>query len=441
MMSSIVSLSLILIIVRSLSQTCAGLERPQELTDKEAKFLSSIYLNDTTSVKSFIRDDGNVNVVNNDGLTALHIAAMHDYYEILVVLLNAGANVNALTIPHDLTALVLAAINGNVQIINALLLAGSDVNLASQSGSALQFALLRKNWEAAIVLSLAGAGDGKCTDNIVAVLQRSVEKGYGDLTRFLLDRKYVDVNVELDHGENILIHAVKRNDRNLVEYLIRQGGDVNAASKPDGVTSLHVAAMNDYADIIHLLLDAGAKVNVADRHSITALRWTFVYNHVRVANILLLANATIEENLYSEASQNTLHWLSYKNYHEIAGMFLQMADYIDINRKMSADGLTALHVACLHNHYDMALVLIANGASVDITDNYDQTPHRYAIEYGHGDLALLLKANGANAVETNDGTAVQTLPSSDVEVMKSTQPHAYINPDLSLYNLSDAMAF
>lgn len=67
------------------------------------------------------------------------IGNKHD--EVLMLLIRAGADINAQAEDCGLTALMMAAISGNAQFAALLLAAGADMSLKSGESNALQFAL------------------------------------------------------------------------------------------------------------------------------------------------------------------------------------------------------------------------------------------------------------------------------------------------------------
>src|SRR5690349_13434364 len=60
-----------------------------------------------------------------------------------------------------------------------------------------------------------------------------------------------------------LIQAVRNNDKESVQALLKQRADVNLA-QGDGATALHWASRNDNLAMADLLLRAGARVNAAN---------------------------------------------------------------------------------------------------------------------------------------------------------------------------------
>src|SRR6185295_18643729 len=78
--------------------------------------------------------------------------------------------------------------------------------------------------------------------------------------RFLLQRK-ADVNVPQIDGTTALHWAVRLDDLETVELLVRAGANVSAANRA-GATPMQLAALNGNAAIVETLVKAGADPNV-----------------------------------------------------------------------------------------------------------------------------------------------------------------------------------
>ena len=84
-------------------------------------------------------------------------------------------------------------------------------------------------------------------------------KGHREAVRSLLDRK-ADVNAPQVDGTTALHWAVRADDLDLADMLIRAGAGVSAANR-EGATPLQLAAMNGNAPMLLRLIKAGADVN------------------------------------------------------------------------------------------------------------------------------------------------------------------------------------
>ena len=89
-------------------------------------------------------------------------------------------------------------------------------------------------------------------------------------------------------------NAVKKNNITLLTMLLDNGGEVNpgpiSMSNPRH-TPLMLAAYNGYVDIMKILLERGADVNVRHYNNSTALGFARAYKHTEAEKILLEAGA------------------------------------------------------------------------------------------------------------------------------------------------------
>ena len=113
---------------------------------------------DRAAVKTLLQQGGDVNAAQGDGMTALHWAAMKNDAELAQMLIYAGANVKATTRLGANTPLVIAARNGNAPVVQVLLTAGADAKGATSTGTTpLMLAAASGNAEAVRALLAAGS--------------------------------------------------------------------------------------------------------------------------------------------------------------------------------------------------------------------------------------------------------------------------------------------
>lgn len=74
------------------------------------------------------------------------------------------------------------------------------------------------------------------------------------------------------NGITPLYAAVLSGHKDVVEFLVAKGADVNAKSN-DGYTSLHAAAADGYKDVVALLIAKGADVNARNNDGVPPLFW------------------------------------------------------------------------------------------------------------------------------------------------------------------------
>ncbi|KAH0611379.1 uncharacterized protein H6S33_010644 [Morchella sextelata] len=90
-------------------------------------------------------------------VTALHLAAVGGCVEVVRLLLDHGAEVDARETRGGKTALLLAAENANERVAEMLVRRGADVNAKTDRGGVLDSAILGGRWELARMLVERGA--------------------------------------------------------------------------------------------------------------------------------------------------------------------------------------------------------------------------------------------------------------------------------------------
>jgi len=250
----------------------------------------------------------NAETVEKGGSTALLFAARSGDIESAKLLVAAGANVND-EAPDGNSALVVAAYSGNGKLAEFFL--DKDANPSADKGgySALHAALLRGDNDLVKSLLAHGANPNtrmtKGTPHMRSSQQFALPESLVGATPFFLAAKYAepemmralaaagaDPLVPAQDGTTPLMAAAgvgyrggetRRNreyhrvplpddDRTLeaVKVALSLGVDVNAANQA-GNTALHGAASKAYTDVIKLLVEKGAKLDVRNKRGETPL--------------------------------------------------------------------------------------------------------------------------------------------------------------------------
>lgn len=177
-------------------------------------------------------------------------------------LLAAGSDINAQDARGRTP--VLAATHGNhIETVGALIDAGADINIRDNlkdnpflyAGAAGLLDILR--------LTIAAGADTTITNRFGGTaLIPAAERGHVLIVEELLTRTDVDVNHINNLGWTALLEAIILSDggprhQQIVRLLIDHGAQVNIADK-DGVTPLQHARQRGFTMITHLLVQAGA---------------------------------------------------------------------------------------------------------------------------------------------------------------------------------------
>ncbi len=120
--------------------------------------LKAIRESDFVAVKEFIKEKGDINtVINASGETILIRAVWFAKADVVRVLIDAGANVNAIT-GYGNTSLMDAARQGHEEIATLLIKAGANINARDKDGcTALDYAVYFGRKEIVELLKKEGA--------------------------------------------------------------------------------------------------------------------------------------------------------------------------------------------------------------------------------------------------------------------------------------------
>jgi ankyrin repeat protein len=158
------------------------------------------------------------------------------------------------------------------------------------------------------------------------------------------------------------VDAVKDGNHAVVQSLLRQKTDVNAA-EADGTTALHWAVREDDAELVRLLLRAGANVRAANRYGVTPLQLAAVNGSVATAQSLLDAGA--DPNAVLPEGETILMTAARTGQPALLRLLLDHG--ADFHAREKWYGETALIWAAAENHVDAVRLLVERGADVNET--------------------------------------------------------------------------
>lgn len=205
--------------------------------DKE--LIQAAMNNNFSEVEYLVSRGANLNAVDSNGNTALHLMASYGWFDMANLLVTKGANLNSVDSKGN-TALHLIAYYGlRLDIAKLLIENGADLNILNNEG------------KTAVYLAAS----------------------YGRIeTSKLFDKhdKYRELRHSLIEGQTLLHIACVLGKIELAISLIQEGADINATNN-NGQTPLHLAVLLKHLDIIKLLIDKSANVNAVTNNGVTSL--------------------------------------------------------------------------------------------------------------------------------------------------------------------------
>ncbi len=258
-----------------------------------------------------------------------------------------------------------------------------------------------------VCLHAAGQDVGLKSDAASVRLVEAAKAGDKAAVAALLKQKS-GVNTPEADGTTALHWAVRRDDLEMTDRLLRAGADVKAENRY-GLTPLYLACLNGNAAVIEKLINAGADANAAVTEGETALMTAARSGHVEAARALIAHGAVVDRR-EQWRGQTALMWAAAEGH---ADMIRELAAHgADVNarsttqqweRQVTAEprekwlppgGLTPMLFASRQGCVECIGVLVSLGADVNATDQDGISPLISAIINGHFDVAgALLEKN------------------------------------------------
>ncbi|OXU26811.1 hypothetical protein TSAR_005042 [Trichomalopsis sarcophagae] len=266
-------------------------------------------------VNTFLQNGVEVNgciPFNQSGLgsfTALHYAAHNNCYQVTELLLNNGANVNAIT-RENWTPLMFAVTFGFTDTVELLLARGADVSIRSSQGlTAIHYAFNSKRRIDALIdllLSYAPKLINPTTPWGLSHFHIACARGNLSVIEAFIENK-VDINAKVDFksskypGYSPLHFAIEFTRLHVVDVLIKNRATLNLKDMR-GMTPLHLACLQNYRTLIVMLNEQIMRI------SEEAIR---IWRHscddvVRIVELLLFYNADV--NIKDDVKATPLYY-------------------------------------------------------------------------------------------------------------------------------------
>ncbi|XP_028830602.1 caskin-1 isoform X1 [Denticeps clupeoides] len=217
--------------------------------------------------------------------------------------------------------------------------------------------------------------------------------------------------------EQELLQAAKTEDLPTVHRILQRPGkakllgpakrvNVNFQDS-DGLAALHHAALNGNVELISLLLEAQAAVDIKDQKGMRALHYAAWQGRTEPMKMLLKAGSSV--NSQSDGGQIPLHLSSQHGHYDGSEMLLQHQSNPCIR---DLAGKTPLDLACEFGRVRVVQLLLSSNVCAAMlepktSDPNGTSPLHLAAKNGHIDIIRLLIRAGIDInLQTKTGTAL-----------------------------------
>lgn len=396
--------------------------------EKEGIYEAS-YCGQIEEIKKYIQNGVDLNIKDEGGDLPLTLAAIYNQYEAVKLLIENGADVNKKA-AYGRTALMLA---DSMPVIKLLIKKGADIYLEDSSGdNALLLASEKCNIKKAELLLSLGCDINNANKYGQTPLMKVIlnpftkERTKLDFIKILLDKK-ADVNLRDKEDKTVYIISKERSLNNISKLLLEFGAKEEIYSLDPA--SLVQALMNieydrakvlikngvkvnylsgdfsplmcsiENVEIMKLLLEKGADVNLKNKMNMTALTIAVMSNKVDAVKLLLENKADV--NVVSTLNDQTPLMFALQNKNQ--AIIKMLKDKVaDINAKDSYGNTTLLQAITIHSvNMEEIKYLIANTNQINEFNDLGMSPLFKAVGLGHIELVRYLLQNGADINQKN----------------------------------------
>ncbi|RTK92714.1 MAG: hypothetical protein EKK61_03040 [Rickettsiales bacterium] len=261
-------------------------------------------------------------------------------------------NINEIDALTKLTLLHIAAAEGDVAIVQKIL-DHSDFNLLNNQDchGRTAFDLAVNNHHAKIATILLNYGAEVNKERVGEISCWAAKHGYSVAIKLILDRDNLD-NAKLkdSKGYTPLYWAAINNYPNIVEIILSKGSfDLETKFDFEGTILWHAAANNNPL-VVELLIEHGANVNTVNSYRLNALNLSLSKGYFNVAKLLMFNGAEFKPEQYmnmDNKGNSLLHLCSIHNDLEDLYLFLITEElFVEQIFKKNIEG---------KNIYDLAL--------------------------------------------------------------------------------------
>lgn len=206
-----------------------------------------------------------------------------------------------------------------------------------------------------------------------------------------------DINIRDDQNNYLLTYATIFNKPDIVNLLLNKGAKLDILDSEDR-SILYIPIKYGYNEILEILLHANKDnigisiMDIKDKNHKIPLHYAIILKNNVAVDLLLKYNSN--PNTPDIKGYNSLHYAIYARSLHLVKTVLEYI--VDINARCNT-GETALHMACNLQLVDITRLLIASDININLQDyEHEFGALHYAVNLNHREILMLLLNKDAN---------------------------------------------
>jgi ankyrin repeat protein len=236
-------------------------------------------------------------------------------------------------------------------------------------------------------------------------IHKAVEEGDARKVSQLLDVNDKIINWrDGDFRETLIHYAVRAEHLDVVKVLVERGADINMGDN-DELTPLHKSAYRGLTEISEYLISKGANISAEDRRGVTPLHLAAARGHNKVMELLLAKGAEI--NTADKDGETPLHRAAKNGYPRAIDFLAEKGADLNVPDN---HGKTALYWTVERRRYTSIAALLRAGADTEIgIKRTEETPlHKALAENDIRAIEMLVKGGAdVNMANSKGETPLQ----------------------------------
>lgn len=218
-----------------------------------------------------------------------------------------------------------------------------------------------------------------------------------EFTTLLTSNDDIDINIRDDQNNYLITYAVTFNKKDIIKLLLERDAKIDIVDL-DERSLLYIPIKYNYIDVLKLLLETNKNnigisiIDMRDRNHKIPLHHAINMKNIDAVKLLLEYGSnplTSDKNGYT-----ALHHAVYTRMPEMCALLIK---YVANPDTRCDTGETALHMSCNLQLVAISELLIKSGANVNLQDfEHEFTPLHYTITFNNKELTKILIEAGAD---------------------------------------------